>query len=142
MKLIRGQRRQKGAAIVEFALVLTAYLLLLLGIIEIGRALFTYNSAVEATRRGARLAVVTKPADFNSVVVPSMQAIMPDLKAENVAIRYAPAGCTTQCEYLELGIVNYSMTLFFWPVSSISFPGTEANPGFKTALPVESLGDD
>lgn len=128
--------RPGGAAIVEFALVLTAFLLLLLGIIEVGRVLFTFNSAVEATRRGARIAVVTKPADFESVIVPEMQKIMPALEADNVSISYMPAGCTTNCDYLEVGIADYSMALVFWPLTSIAIPA------FKTTLPVESLGDN
>lgn len=128
--------RGNGAAAIEFALVLTAFLLLLLGIIEMGRALFTFNSAAEATRRGARMAVVTKPAEFESVIVPEMQKIMPSLKADNVSIRYTPLNCTTNCEYLEVGIEDYSLSLFFWPAASIDLPG------FKTTLPVESLGDN
>lgn len=134
--------RLGGAAIVEFALVLTAFLLLLLGTLEMGRALFAFNSAAEATRRGARLAAVTAPADFDAVVVPEMQKIMPELASENVTRKYVPAGCVTNCSYLEVGIKDYTMTLFFWPASSIRFPGTDAEPGFKTTLPAESMGDN
>lgn len=120
----------------EFAIVLTAYLLLLLGIIEMGRALFTMNSAAETTRRGARLAVVTKPADFDSVVIPEMQKIMPRLEPDNVAISYSPAGCTTNCSYLTVAIRDYRLELAFWPVPSIAIPE------FRTTLPVESLGEN
>lgn len=128
--------RQRGSAIVEFSLVLIAYLLLVLGIVEMGRALFTFNSAAEVTRLGARLAVVTKPTDFDTVVVPAMQKIMPALETTNVSVQYLPAGCSTACEYLEVGINDYTMTLLFWPASSIPVPE------FKTTLPVESLGDN
>ncbi|GAB3545532.1 hypothetical protein GCM10027343_22080 [Noviherbaspirillum agri] len=127
---------RQGAAIIEFALVLTAYLLLLLGTIEMGRALFTLNSAAEATRLGARLAVVTRPANFNTAVVPEMRKIMPALATNNVDISLSPAGCTTNCEYLEVKIRNYSMSLLFWPATSIDIPE------FRTTLPVESLGED
>lgn len=127
---------RRGAAIIEFALVLTAYLLLLLGTIEMGRALFTLNSAAEATRYGARLAVVTKPANFDSDVLPEMKAIMPGLEAANVDMELSPSGCATNCEYLEVKIQNYRMPLLFWPVTSITIPE------FRTTLPVESLGED
>lgn len=127
---------RRGAAIIEFALVLTAYLLLLLGTIEMGRALFTLNSAAEATRYGARLAVVTKPANFDTDVLPKMKAIMPGLEAANVDMDLFPAGCATNCEYLEVRIQNYRMSLLFWPVTSIAIPE------FRTTLPVESLGED
>lgn len=132
----RTQSRQHGAAIVEFAIVLSAFLLLLLGIIEMGRVLFTFNSAAEATRRGARIAVVTRPADFATVIVPEMQKIMPQLEETNVSLKYMPAGCTTNCEYLEVGIEDYSMATFFWPATSIPVPP------FRTTLPVESLGEN
>jgi Flp pilus assembly protein TadG len=49
---------QHGVAAVEFALVATILLVLLLGIIEFGRLFFTINSVQEITRRAAREQVV------------------------------------------------------------------------------------
>jgi len=51
-------REQAGVAMVELALVAIVFLAILIGIMEFGRWLFTLNAAVEATRWGARLAVV------------------------------------------------------------------------------------
>ena len=51
-------RAQAGLAMIEFALVAIVFLAILIGIMEFGRWLFTLNAAVEATRWGARLAVV------------------------------------------------------------------------------------
>ena len=51
--------RQAGAAAVEFALVVVVLLVLLLGIIELGRFLYLFNSVQEVTRRAAREAVVS-----------------------------------------------------------------------------------
>jgi hypothetical protein len=50
--------RQRGAAMVEFAIIGLLFFVLLFGIIEIGRAFFVYNTLQEATRRGARVAAV------------------------------------------------------------------------------------
>ena len=50
--------RQAGAAAVEFALVASLLFTLLFGIMEMSRVLFYWNTATEATRLGARLAVV------------------------------------------------------------------------------------
>lgn len=50
---------QHGAAAVEFALVLVPFLLLLLGVIEIGRLLYLWNTVQEVTRSAARQAVVS-----------------------------------------------------------------------------------
>jgi Flp pilus assembly protein TadG len=52
-------KAQRGAAAVEFALIALMFFVLLLGIIEIGRALFVWNTLQEATRRAAREAVVS-----------------------------------------------------------------------------------
>lgn len=49
-----GKRRQQGVAMVEFAIVLPLLLLLLLGIAELGRLLFQYNSLLQASRDAGR----------------------------------------------------------------------------------------
>ena len=50
---------RKGASAVEFALVLPVLLMLLFGIIDGGRLLWTMNRAQKATQYGARFAAVT-----------------------------------------------------------------------------------
>jgi Flp pilus assembly pilin Flp len=52
------QRREEGAAAVEFALLLPLLVLLLFGIIEFGFAFSTRIQATNAAREAARLAVV------------------------------------------------------------------------------------
>ena len=54
----RDMSRQSGATTVEFALVLIIFLTFLLAITDFSRMLFTWNAANEATRAGARYAVV------------------------------------------------------------------------------------
>ena len=49
---------QSGSTAAEFGLVLPLLLLLLFGIIDVGRWMWTYNQAEKATQMGARLAVV------------------------------------------------------------------------------------
>lgn len=48
-----------GTTSVEFAIVTSAFLLLLFGIFDFGRIFWVWNSAAQATERGARLAVVS-----------------------------------------------------------------------------------
>jgi len=55
----RLTRDQSGASAAEFALVLPLVLILLFGIIDAGRWMWTYNKAEKATQMGARLAVVS-----------------------------------------------------------------------------------
>jgi hypothetical protein len=51
-------KSQRGAALPEFALIALVFFALLFSAIEVGRWLFTWNTLVEATRRGARIATV------------------------------------------------------------------------------------
>lgn len=50
---------ERGASAAEFALVLPVLLLLLFGIIDVGRYMWAFNQAEKATQVGVRMAVVT-----------------------------------------------------------------------------------
>lgn len=52
-------RDRSGSSAAEFALVLPLLLILLFGIIDAGRWIWTYNQAEKATQMGARMAIVT-----------------------------------------------------------------------------------
>lgn len=57
-KRIRGMN-SAGQALVEMAIILPLLLLLVIGIFEFGRAMYTKNTLTHAARAGARTAVVT-----------------------------------------------------------------------------------
>jgi len=59
---MRRQRRNKGRAqgLVEFALVLPVFLLILFGIFDAGRLIVTYNALANSARAGARVAIVNQ----------------------------------------------------------------------------------
>lgn len=54
-------RDRNGSSAAEFALVLPLLLIFLLGIIDVGRLMWTWNKAEKATQMGVRFAVVTSP---------------------------------------------------------------------------------
>ena len=54
MKRLTHRNQEKGAELVEFALVLPLLLVLCLGVVEFGRAYYTYNLLTKAVRDGAR----------------------------------------------------------------------------------------
>ena len=54
----RNKHARRGAAMVEMALVLPLFLMLVLGIIEFGRAMMIANLVTNAAREGARMAVL------------------------------------------------------------------------------------
>lgn len=125
--------KQGGAAAVEFALIAIVFFSLLLGILEFGRVLFTYNSAVEATRYGARVAVV---CDIGSAAIVSrMQLIMPAIVSANVAVTYEPSTCVqSTCERVKVKIQGLSVTPLI-PVLNVTLPV----PSSETSLLRESL---
>lgn len=52
------RRRQRGSGLVETALCLTVFLMILFGTIDFGRSMFAYNYVSYAAREGARYAIV------------------------------------------------------------------------------------
>lgn len=54
MQLTTRHDRERGQSLVEFALVLPVFLLLIFGLIDLGRAVYVSNSLAEAARDGAR----------------------------------------------------------------------------------------
>src|SRR3546814_5718143 len=56
--LTRLARSSSGATAAEFAMVLPLLLIFLLGIIDVGRLMWTWNRAEKATQMGVRFAVV------------------------------------------------------------------------------------
>ncbi|MDH6152931.1 MULTISPECIES: TadE/TadG family type IV pilus assembly protein [Paraburkholderia] len=132
------RRHERGVAAVEFALVASMFFMLLIGIMEMGRVLFYWNTAAEATRLGARVAVV---CDINSSqsasnpVIKDMQKLLPILQPSNVTVTYAPAGCdATSCTSVTVAITNVTVNTV---VPFVPFNLTM--PPFSTRLPRESL---
>jgi Flp pilus assembly protein TadG len=63
MNLFARRRRGpagRGQALVEFALVIPIFLLVLVAIFDLGRAVFAYNTLTNAAREGARTAIVNQ----------------------------------------------------------------------------------
>jgi hypothetical protein len=50
----------RGQALVEFALVIPIFLLVMVALFDLGRAVFAYNTLTNAAREGARLAIVNQ----------------------------------------------------------------------------------
>ena len=56
--MLRGRESSRGQELVEYAIVFPVLMLLVLGIIEFGRIIYSYNAISNAAREGARFAVV------------------------------------------------------------------------------------
>ena len=58
MKLFKGRRHSRGQSLVEFALALPLLILLLMGIFDLGRAVYAYNTIANAAREAVRVGIV------------------------------------------------------------------------------------
>lgn len=127
--------RQQGVAAVEFALVCAVFLMLLIGMMEMGRMLFYWNSAAEATRFGARMAVVCGQED-QDLVRTRMRERLSILPPGNISINYEPAGCTVDtCQSVTVSILAGVSIATFIPYVPLSL----SLPPFSTNLPREGM---
>jgi len=133
--------RQSGAAIVEFAIVAVVFFTLLLGIMDFGRMLFTWNVATEVTRSGARIAVVCDKLTPDQVR-DRMRRIMPQLTNANIVIDWHnPEGTVnntcdkSNCKGVEVRLSGVT----FDPISPFMGFGLTTVPAFATYLPRESM---
>jgi hypothetical protein len=137
------QNPQKGAALVEFAIVAPVFFAIVFGLIEFGRAYFVVNTLTEMTRRGARVASVCPPTDpriyqqtlFNSPVSTSQQSrIVNTVLLNNIKLEYFDADSDrisyfnshqspnaidadefNKIAFVSVKIVNYTHHLIFPP---------------------------
>lgn len=96
MRTRSPRRNAKGQSLVEFALVLPIFMLLVMGIIDGGRAIFAFNQMSQATRDVARVASVTcfqtTPRCSTAAGTPVAQAI-----AEQSVGMQGPTTWVVQC---------------------------------------------
>ncbi len=156
------KKKQQGVATVEFAIVSALLLLLLLTVIEFARLVFVWNTATEATRRGARVAAVCpvnapaiqNVAVFNDDATSGPSALLSGVSTADVRVEYLDGGgnavdctycnCDDSCgdapfvsiRYVQVSISNYQHTLLLPPPLNL----TITMPAFETTLPRESLG--
>ena len=114
---------ERGAAIVEFAIVLSLMLLITAGIFEFGRAFQYYDALAKATRDGARYMSAAPKATINSVAVSDAKNLVvnaanaanvaPVLTIAEVVVTCTPAACAdgTAPADVEVSITGYSINI-------------------------------
>jgi Flp pilus assembly protein TadG len=133
------KRTQRGATTIELAFVLVTFFMVLLGILDFSRMLYTWNAATEAARAGARYAVVCASTTSQPLVLDKMRAMVPEIGG--VTLAWEPAGCdTTTCVGVTVTITGLN---FHWlsPVTGLVMP-VRSLPPFSTRLPREMMGQD
>jgi hypothetical protein len=121
------------------------FLTFLLGILDLARMLWTWNAANEATRWGARAAVVCDRGA--TIVLAKMQNYLPQLTAANVQIDWydAAGNVSAACTAANCTAVNVSIVNLNYQWLSPIFYGYKPPipmPGFSTYLPREIMGQD
>jgi Flp pilus assembly protein TadG len=126
--------RQRGATAVEFAIVVAIFLVMLLGMMEMGRVLYYWNAAAEATRLGARVAAVCDVDD--SAVKTRMQDILGLLPAASISVVYEPGGCDLNtCTSVTVSVLAGTSVATYIPFVPLAL----TLPAFSTTLPRESM---
>jgi Flp pilus assembly protein TadG len=145
------KKSEKGQALMEFAMVSLLLFTLIFGIVEFGRALWTWNTITHATRAGARYGAVAIPTSDDGEVIKvvvyndpnansSSKPVVPGLTEANVRVRYLKnngslAGNKTTADLIEITVINYQFS-FLLPL----FGPQISLPSFRTSLPLEGLG--
>jgi hypothetical protein len=128
-----GPARARGATSAEFAVTFLLFFSLVAGVVEFSRLMLFMGTAIEATRLGARVAVVCDAND--SAVKSRMRALMPALGDGNISVSYPVGECTaTDCDPVTVSLTGVSMPLMI-PLVPMSVP----IPDFSSSLPAESL---
>ena len=145
MRFVYLAKDESGIALPELAISLLVILTVILGTVEIARLLWTVNALADATRRGARYAVVNaedKQA-VRDVVVVAANGITPALdgsadgcsgtSTNSICVDYDAFDVGTG--QVTVSIVNYQFNL------AVPFVGGSVTlPPFKTTLTAESAG--
>ncbi len=148
-----NRRSMHGLYTVEFAIVGLLLFILLFGVLEMGRLLFTVNALNETVRRGARLAVVCDirdPEILRRAVFAeaggTTSAIIGNLDTGDLSLRYldeaggviddpSPSGGFTRIRFVEVSIERFQFNLLIPTLGR----GIQLLP-FRAVLPRESLG--
>jgi Flp pilus assembly protein TadG len=134
-RAIRGHSRSGGQALVEFALVAPILFLLFFGIIEFGRFVLAYEELNNATREGARYAIVHGSASTcpsgpmpGGATSPSSCADPTGLKVKSAVVRSA----------ISLNVTNSQVTVTWPDVDNAREHDVEvvATYEFKTIIPL------
>jgi len=133
------KRREEGAAMIEFTLVLLLFLMFLFGILDFSRLLYTWQMANEATREGARYAVACAEPSNSKRITDRMQALLPQLDASKINVVWEPGGCNSEtCEAVTVSIKNMQ---FNWisPIVGVGANQLIPMPSFSTYLQREMM---
>ena len=138
-------RASRAQAMVEFALVIPIFLLVVIAIIDVGRGVFAYNSITNGAREGARLAIVNQ-TQASIIARAVSQTAVAETDVPNVTVTFketdpSPNYTTNPaCSPLKIGcvaIVSFQTT--FRPITPIISSFLFSNGVTLTATSIEAI---
>lgn len=142
-----SNKRERGAALVEFTIGAFVFLTATFGVLEFSRLLWTHNALSDAARRGARHAVTNRVADAEAVKNMAVYgnpegtgaAMVNGLDTTKVDVEYVNSTVTGVFGYPD-GEVTVSITDFEFQFVVPIFGLTMTMPDYRTTLTAESAG--
>jgi Flp pilus assembly protein TadG len=111
-------REDRGNSLVEFALISFMFVIVLAGVVELGRMVLVYNTIANAAREGTRYAIVHGADQTASPSGPGKPCTCPDVKT--VVKNFASAGL----------VDTTALTI------TVSYPNGDNNAGSTVAVKV------
>lgn len=121
-----GRRRSRGQSLVEFALILPVFLLLVAGMTDFGMGLYSYMTVINAARDGARvgsLACGTASPACSPVVTSRVASAASGMTLTTTTVCTKPDNTVTSCDSgLAKGGGTITVTVGFtyrmiWPLA-------------------------
>ena len=146
------RKNHQGITIIEFTIVANAMFLMLFGIMEMGKFMFSLEMLNEITRKAARLATVCFIVDGSTIKTTgfgsTFKAPLVDLESLVLEINYLDesgsvvGSPTSEAGFSSIRYAQAEISGFSYSFSMLNgLLGNVTNiEGFKTTLPAESLG--
>jgi Flp pilus assembly protein TadG len=158
-------KNERGTTMAEFALIAAVFFMIVFGIIEFGRLLYTHNALTDAARRGARYAALHKEAKVDCVknvvvygesnvnsstcaVIGAPSPLINGLTFGKISVVYEGADTdnnpnTPATNYgSNLGTATVTITNYTFNLSIPFARRTLTMPPYTTTLTAESAGEE
>lgn len=135
--------KERGGSLIEFTVVASVFFLMLVGIVAAGNLYYTHNALVEATRRGARYAVLNptgSTAAVQNVVI--YGTATPAQGANSLVYNLQPGNVSVNYQSLNVaqGTVTVSITGYTFPFVLPTSTTSVTMPPYRTTMTGESAG--
>lgn len=124
------KKRERGQDLVEYALLLPIFLLIIMGIFDMGRAVYYYSALQNSVREGARYGIIY-PDDFSGI----------ESVVQNKAVGLDISALTVTTSYPDSDTIRVRATFRFQiitPIIGAFFGSNEIMLGGQSSMRIES----